>query len=177
MSGSGSDSGSFSSSEAIVAHFDEAAGSLAEGGYAVSEHAWDSITRALLEGTIDEISFWGVDQEGRTHALLRLTIDWRKHAVTIQGGDSVELPLKDGTVNLRQVRRAAEGFLRAFHGQQLTSQIRLNYCTECQPQREELNKRYGWCPGTSLDKQGTGAGWSMPSRYHPAVGLEVWFRD
>lgn len=178
-SASGSDSASFSSSQAIVAHFDEAAGVLADGGFPVSDQAWDSIARALREETIDEISFWAVnpanEQDGR--ALLRLKIDWSTHAVAVEGGDAVDLPLREGTIHLRQVRRAAMAFLVAYQQKGLRGSIRLNYRPAELHRSDELNTRYGWTYGTEIKQEGNGSGSQLESRYHAAVSLEWWYAD
>jgi hypothetical protein len=177
MSWSNSTSASFSSSEAIIAHFDEAAGVLVEGGYEVSGHAWESITRALLEETIDEISFWGLDWAGKGEALLRLKIDWDVHTVAVEGGNSIDLPMLDGSIHLWQVRRAGEGFLRAFKGKGLRAQIQLRYRPELSHEWRDLNRRYGWEEASEIEMKGEGAGWEISSRYHAAVHVQVWFGE
>lgn len=177
MSSSDSGSGSFSSSEAIIAHFDEAAGVLEEGGFSVGTHAWRSVTQALLEETIDQISFWGVgDEADHAKALLRLTIDWSHHAVTVDGGDSVMLPLRDGSIHLYQVRRAAEAFLRAFVQRELRATMRCRYRDIYHDKSDELNRRYGWRPGRRV-KWDNADGYETESRYHAAVAIGVFFAE
>lgn len=176
MSMSGSDSGSFSSSEAIIAHFDEAAGSLSDGGFHISEHAWTSITHALRDETIDSIAFWGIDgDEGRT--LLKLVIDWGEHEVAVESGNVVKLPIADGTITLLQVRRAAAGFLRAYQARGLRGTLELTFRPGLQDRTEELAAKYGWTTRPAVRRGGPGAGWSLPSRYHGAVIIEAWFGD
>jgi hypothetical protein len=162
-----------------VAHFDEAAGVLSEGGFPVSDHAWNSITQALYDATIDEVSFWAIDpSDGSTgKALLRLKIDWVKHSVTVQGGDRVELPLRNGNIRLQQVRRAALAFLVAYRNMGLQGTIRLNYRPSEQYRTDELNMRYGWSDGTFIEQRGFGAGSEIESRYHPTVSLEWRYSD
>ena len=177
-SGSGSRSRSFSSSEAIILHFTEAGVTLADGGFDVTEHAFKSIARALSEETVSEVAFWGVRREDRRTGLaeFRLGVDWHRHALVVDGGDRVDLPLgSDGKVNLRQVRRAAEAFLRGFLDQHLAPEIRVRYRPECQHRWKELNDRYGWSPGTPIARSGVGAGHQQESRYHGAVSLSGWF--
>jgi hypothetical protein len=133
---------------------------------------------ALQEETIDEISFWGLEPGTKKgNSLLRLKLDWQAHKIVVGEGDRVELPLRQGSIHLVQIQRAAMAFLRAFKARGLEPQILLRYRPEEQHRHEELNKRYGWTTCPDFHQVEQGSGFELQSRYHSAVGIEHWYAD
>ncbi|HEV7450566.1 MAG TPA: hypothetical protein VGO16_04105 [Pseudonocardiaceae bacterium] len=110
-------------------------------------------------------------------ALLRIKVDWVAHAIVVEQGDQVILPMRDGSIHLYQVRRAAAAFLVAFERKRLRARIMLNYRPSERHREEELNQRYGWSTLPAIKQTGTGAGSEVSSRYHPGVSIGYWYSD
>lgn len=179
MTGSGSDSGSFSSSRAIIAHFDEFSLILQERGFQVSDRAINSVSRAIRDEVLQSVEFSGVDERGNAHTYTVIEIDWKRHAILVNSGDAVHLPVGvDGEPVLKRIRRLAEHFMDFYRSLDLASEVRFRYTPEARGRAKELNAKYGWRPALPVPKVGEGfAAEDYTSDYHEAVTIKQWFAD
>jgi hypothetical protein len=177
LSFSNSSSGSFSSSYALIQHFDEFVGVLADRGFEVSEHAWTSIERCIKDEELGWVAFYGVDDAGNGHACARMVIDWNQHQLIVEGGDQVSLPVDvQGEVILRRVRRIGHHFMDFLLARSLTPEIRCQYRTEVLYRSAELNSKYGWSPSALINRAIVASdAITWESDYHPSVSFEQYY--
>lgn len=145
MSFSESRSTSVTSIMAIRLHYKELYGLLGELGFDVSESSFTEMLGPIEHGYIDRAEFLGLNYYGQIELALSMHIDWAKHMITVQSGDSVRLPMRNGSVYLQQVRDIAEEFMKEFSERQLTAEFRTFYrydlsSDEC----TQLNRYYGF---------------------------------
>jgi hypothetical protein len=177
MSDSFSSSGSFSSSYALVQHFDELVGVLADRGFAISEHAWTTIERCIQEEELGWVAFYGVDDAGNGHACARMSISWDEHRVIVEGGDDVTLPIdEDGEVILRRVRRIGHHFMDFVSAHALRPVIRCGYRAEVVSRSAELDRKYGWTSAPPVQRApGATDAIAWESDYHRGVTFTQYY--
>ncbi len=175
MSMSESGSRSVSSIMAIRLHYKEAYGFISELGFGVPDTRFTSMLAPIEAGNVDRVEFLGLNKKYEIELSLSMHIDWQKHILVIESGDTVRLPIRNGAIHLQQVRAVAEEFMIIFKNRGLTGAFRAFYkaglsAGEC----TRLNKEYGF---SGAAKEFSWAAEKDPlsftSRYHPAVSFSI----
>ena len=175
MSFSESGSKSVTSIMAIRLHYKEAYGFLLELGFQVEESRFIEMLPPIEDGHVDRVEFLGLDPAKKNQLSLSMHIDWAKHILVVQSGDSVRLPIRNGVVHLLQVRTVAEEFMKVFKDRGLTAECRALYRTGLSTEEcARLNRKYGF---SGSPRKFSWAGDKDPlaftSRYHPAVSFRI----
>jgi hypothetical protein len=177
VSHSESRSTSVTSIMAIRLHYKELYGLLGERGFDVSESRFTRMLAPIEAGHISRVEFLGLNPYGQIELALSMSIDWAKHMIVVQSGNSVRLPMRNGSVYLQQVRGIAEEFMTVFSERRLSADFR-TFCRAGLSKDEcaQLNRAYGFSGAPKKLTWASGAdSLAFTSRYHGAVsfGIEV----
>jgi len=177
MSSSESRSTSVTSIMAIRLHYKELYGLLGELGFDVPESRFTGMLAPIEDGIISRVEFLGLNRHGRIELALSMYIDWDKHMIVVQSGNSVRLPMRGGSVYLQQVRDIAEEFMEIFSKRRLAGEFRTFYRSGLSSDEySRLNRKYGFTGRSkNLVWASDADSLTFTSRYHQAVsfGIEV----
>jgi hypothetical protein len=160
---------------AIRLHYKEVYGLLLELGFHVPESKFTSMLAPIEAGHIDCVEFLGLNPANNIELALSMHIDWAKHMLIVQSGNSVRLPIRNGVVYLQQVRAVAEEFMKVFRDRRLTGEFRTFYRADLSKvECERLNNSYGFTgKPTEFAWDNERDPLSFTSRYHPGVSFRI----
>src|SRR6266545_1774617 len=97
---------------AIVYHYSELYESMIEvtGTRGLTQRVLDEVTGMITRQEIRTVWFYGLNAANQIELALIMDIDWAQHRLVVQGGDRVELPLRDGKLRLTMIRNIAHVF-------------------------------------------------------------------
>jgi hypothetical protein len=177
VTSSESRSTSVTSIMAIRLHYKQLCGLLGELGFDVPESRFTGMLEPIEAGDVGRVEFLGINKRGQIELALSMHIDWTEHMIVVKSGDSVRLPMRDGSVYLQQVRDIAEEFMKVFSERRLTGEFRAFYRPDLSSKQcTRLNKKYGFSgPSRKFTWASDVDSLTFTSRYHKAVsfGIEV----
>jgi hypothetical protein len=177
MTSSESRSTSVTSIIAIRLHYKELYGLLRELGFDVRESRFTRMLEPIEAGDISRVEFLGLNFYGKIELALSMYIDWAKHMIVVKSGNSVRLPMRNGSIYLQQARDVAEEFMEVFNQRGLTADFRTFYRTGLSSEASALlNRKYGFSgKPRKLTWASDADTLRFTSRYHDAIsfGIEV----